>query len=63
MSLTYATYLKLDKLLSLQQPISVEPKHNETLFIVVHQATELWFKQILHELDHLRKLLTENKQS
>lgn len=49
----YGEYLQLNKLLDAQQPIS--PKygpeaHDETLFIVVHQAYELWFKQILHEL-------------
>ncbi len=50
----YADYLKLSQLLSAQSPRSVEtgkPAHDETLFIIVHQAYELWFKQILHELD------------
>lgn len=52
--LYYADYLQLEKLLSAQQPKSVEyghPAHDEMLFIVVHQAYELWFKQMLHELD------------
>src|SRR5262249_30261553 len=53
MPLTYSTYLKLDELLALQQPLSDGPEHDETLFIVVHQVYELWFKQMLHELDFL----------
>jgi tryptophan 2,3-dioxygenase len=57
MALTYAKYLKLDELLSLQQPASADPDHDETLFIVIHQVYELWFKQILHELDYLEVLL------
>src|SRR6266849_9032217 len=50
----YADYLKLDGLLALQTPGA---DHDEMLFIVVHQTYELWFKEILHELDYLRKLL------
>lgn len=51
--LTYGTYLKVDELLELQRPRS-QPEHpDELLFIVVHQASELWFKVILHELRHL----------
>ena len=50
---TYPSYLRLDELLALQVPRS-EPEHpDELLFIVVHQASELWFKVILHELDGL----------
>jgi tryptophan 2,3-dioxygenase len=48
---TYGSYLALDELLSLQHPRSEHP--DELLFIVVHQASELWFKEILHELDLL----------
>ena len=47
---TYTTYLKVDELLELQQPLSVGPEHDELLFITIHQVYELWFKQILHEL-------------
>ena len=54
---TYSSYLKLDELLALQQPLSDGPEHDETLFIVIHQVYELWFKQILHELDYLKRLL------
>ena len=47
----YWSYLHLDELLSAQRPLSDPPAHDELLFIVVHQAFELWFKQILFELD------------
>jgi len=53
MALTYSSYLKIDELLSLQQPVSDGPEHDETLFIVIHQVYELWFKEVLHELDFL----------
>ena len=52
--LTYAGYLALDELLALQRPRSDE--HDELLFITIHQTYELWFKQILHELDSVRRL-------
>ena len=52
---TYASYLALDELLSLQRPESDE--HDEVLFIVIHQVYELWFKVILHELDELVRRL------
>lgn len=53
---TYGSYLRIDELLSLQQCESVDPdtgapEHDETLFIIIHQVYELWFKQVLHELD------------
>ena len=41
---TYTTYLKVDELLELQQPLSVGPEHDELLFITIHQVYELWFK-------------------
>jgi tryptophan 2,3-dioxygenase len=50
---TYGTYLALDELLRLQQPRSLPEHPDELLFIIVHQASELWFKAILHELDGL----------
>lgn len=56
MPLTYTRYLALDDLLSLQRPRS-EGDHDEMLFIVIHQVYELWFKQTLHELDHLKLVL------
>src|SRR5258706_13791007 len=48
--LDYAGYLALDELLSCQRPRSDPPHHDEMLFIVQHQTTELWFKLMLHEL-------------
>ena len=56
-AVTYASYLKLDELLSLQQPRSEGPEHDEMLFIVIHQIYELWFKELLHEFDRVRGLL------
>ncbi|HNV77961.1 MAG TPA: tryptophan 2,3-dioxygenase family protein [Thermomonas sp.] len=56
--LTYGGYLRLDQLLSAQQPLSQPPHHDEMLFIVQHQTSELWLKLLIHELtaasDHLR---------
>src|SRR3989454_506757 len=57
---SYAEYLKVDELLALQCPLSEGPEHDEMLFIVIHQVYELWFKEILHELDHLEELLARN---
>ncbi|MCA0350821.1 MAG: tryptophan 2,3-dioxygenase [Chloroflexi bacterium] len=59
-ALTYASYLNIDELLALQTPRSHGPEHDELLFIVIHQVYELWFKQILHELDYLGDLLRAN---
>jgi len=60
MTVTYASYLQLDKLLALQQPRPGELEHDETLFVIIHQVYELWFKEVLHELDYLQRLLREN---
>jgi tryptophan 2,3-dioxygenase len=49
--LTYSSYLKVPELLELQRPQSVPPHHDEMLFILVHQTYELWFKELLHDLD------------
>ncbi len=49
--LTYNDYLKVDGLINLQKPLSEPAHHDEMLFIIIHQAYELWFKLILHELD------------
>lgn len=51
--LNYINYLKVDDLLGLQHPVSNPEEHDEMLFIVIHQVYELWFKQMLHELDAL----------
>jgi tryptophan 2,3-dioxygenase len=58
---TYGEYLRTDELLGLQTPLSEGPEHDEMLFIVIHQVYELWFKQVLHELDYLESLLTRNE--
>jgi tryptophan 2,3-dioxygenase len=50
---TYGSYLALDELLALQRPRARDGHPDELLFIVVHQASELWFKVILHDLDGL----------
>src|SRR6266852_3898689 len=55
---TYQSYLKIDDLLSLQQPRSDGPEHDEMLFIIIHQVYELWFKELLHEFDRVARLLT-----
>src|SRR5713226_8599210 len=57
---SYAEYLKVNELLALQCPLSEGPEHDEMLFIVIHQVYELWFKEVLHELDHLQELLSRN---
>jgi aminocarboxymuconate-semialdehyde decarboxylase len=49
--LTYSSYLKVPELLSLQHPLSMPQHHDELLFIIVHQTYELWFKELLHDLD------------
>ncbi|WP_207062909.1 tryptophan 2,3-dioxygenase family protein [Motiliproteus sp. SC1-56] len=51
----YGAYLQLEKILGAQAPARPEA-HDETLFIIVHQAYELWFKEILHELDSIQRL-------
>jgi tryptophan 2,3-dioxygenase len=48
----YSSYLRIDELLDLQHPLT-EGAHDEMLFVVIHQVYELWFKVILHELDHV----------
>jgi tryptophan 2,3-dioxygenase len=55
MSLTYARYLHLDRLLRLQTPRSDPEEHDEQLFIVIHQVYELWFKLVLHELEEAKR--------
>ena len=60
-AVTYQSYLRLDTLLSLQVPRSEGPEHDEMLFIVIHQVYELWFKELLHELDHVAMLFRTDK--
>ncbi|MFV0387961.1 MAG: tryptophan 2,3-dioxygenase [Pyrinomonadaceae bacterium] len=49
--LSYNRYLKVPELLELQETLSEPTSHDELLFIIIHQTYELWFKQILHEID------------
>jgi tryptophan 2,3-dioxygenase len=58
--LNYPSYLALDELLSLQRPRSSPEHPDELLFIIVHQASELWFKLIIHELEALKSQLDLN---
>lgn len=55
--MTYGSYLHLDTLLAAQAPVSDPEHHDEMLFIVQHQTTELWLKLVLHELLSARDLL------
>ncbi|MDQ2755507.1 MAG: tryptophan 2,3-dioxygenase family protein [Actinomycetota bacterium] len=61
--MTYGDYLDLDTLLSAQHPRSDPPQHDELLFIVQHQTSELWLKLLLHELRSARGLLTSDDLS
>ncbi len=59
----YGDYLQLPKILDAQVPESYkhgQEAHDETLFIIIHQTYELWFKQILHELDSVRLLMQKS---
>jgi tryptophan 2,3-dioxygenase len=60
-SLTYTSYLALEEILGAQRPKSDE--HDEILFIVVHQVYELWFKQLIHELRYLQRMLEEGNDA
>jgi len=60
MSLTYSSYLHLEELLKLQVPRSRPPEHDEMIFIVVHQAYELWFKLQLHEIEKIKREFRDN---
>jgi tryptophan 2,3-dioxygenase len=55
--MSYGSYLELDTLLSAQRPVSAPEHHDELLFIIQHQTTELWLKLVLHELESARDLL------
>merc|ERR1719238_1632974 len=62
----YSEYLGLDKLLTAQTPLSKveesdKPAHEEMLFIIIHQTYELWFKQIMHELRDLNRIMAQPK--
>src|SRR5207302_6732508 len=55
--LSYGAYLRVPELLHIQTLLSDPPAHDELLFIVVHQAYELWFKEILFELEAVREAM------
>ncbi len=63
----YGDYLQLDTILNSQHPVSFSaphtPAHDEMLFIVIHQAYELWFKQVLFELDYVMEVFTKDRIS
>src|SRR6266550_1714301 len=59
--LDYKTYLRLDQLLSAQQPLASPAHHDELLFIVQHQTAELWFKLVIHELHGAIAALRRNE--
>jgi aminocarboxymuconate-semialdehyde decarboxylase len=61
--LTYSSYLRVPELLGLQRPLSSPPHHDELLFIVVHQTYELWFKELLHDLDAVVENLKKAAQN
>jgi tryptophan 2,3-dioxygenase len=59
--LTYNRYLQVEQMLQLQIPQSDPPHHDETLFIIIHQSYELWFKQILHEMESAIKAMHKGR--
>src|SRR2546428_3951678 len=59
--LSYNKYLRVPELIELQTCLSSPAHHDELLFITVHQAYELWFKQILHEIDAALRLMNEDR--
>src|SRR5437016_12924645 len=59
--LSYNKYLRVSELIDLQSCLSTPAQHDELLFITVHQAYELWFKQILHEIDAAIALMKEDR--
>ena len=60
-TLSYNTYLRVQDLINLQDCLSDPAHHDELLFITVHQAYELWFKQILHEIDAAISLMDQDR--
>jgi tryptophan 2,3-dioxygenase len=58
--MTYGSYLELDTLLAAQHPVSRPEHHDEMLFIIQHQTTELWLKLVLHEVSSARTLLAHD---
>ncbi len=61
-ALSYNEYLKVPELINLQKTLSEPTSHDEMLFIIIHQTYELWFKQILHEIDASVGWIKENRK-
>jgi tryptophan 2,3-dioxygenase len=59
--LSYNKYLRVPELIGLQQTLSEPTSHDELLFIIIHQTYELWFKQVLHEMDAAVKWMAEGR--
>jgi aminocarboxymuconate-semialdehyde decarboxylase len=57
--LNYESYLRISDLLKLQSQLSSPPTHDELLFIIIHQTYELWFKELLHDLDAVVESLAQ----
>ena len=62
-TMSYGGYLRLDLLLAAQQPLSDPPQHDEMLFIIQHQTSELWLKLLVHELRSARDLVAADDLS
>ncbi|GIF35806.1 tryptophan 2,3-dioxygenase [Actinoplanes xinjiangensis] len=60
-NLSYGAYLRLDDILEAQHPVSVPEHHDELLFIVQHQTSELWLKLVVHELRAVREYLANDE--
>jgi tryptophan 2,3-dioxygenase len=60
-TLSYNKYLKVQEIIELQETLSEPTSHDELIFIVIHQTYELWFKQILHEIDATINWLNEGR--
>lgn len=60
--LSYNKYLKVQELIGLQQTLSEPASHDELLFIIIHQTYELWFKQLLHEIDATIEWMREGRK-
>lgn len=59
--MSYGSYLDLDRLLAAQHPVSDPEHHDELLFIIQHQTTELWFKLVIHELESACALIADDR--
>jgi len=54
---SYNSYLRVHELLDLQEPLSDPPQHDELLFIIIHQVFELWFREMIHEIEEIMAAL------